>query len=55
MRLLSRKLWVSILGLALIAVLDWFQKLDGVSATAITTIVGGYVGLNVLQKHVEAP
>lgn len=53
MRLLSRKFWLTVLGMAAIVGLQWFGKLDGVTATALTTLVGGYMGLNVYQKRVE--
>lgn len=55
MRLLSRKFWLTVGGIAVIAALQWFGKLDGVAAGCITTLVSGYMGLNVLQKGVVKP
>ena len=55
MRFLSRKFWLTVLGMAQIGVLQWYGKLDAASATAISGLVAGYMGLNVVQKRVEAP
>lgn len=55
MRFLSRKFWLTVVGLAAVVVLQWFGKLDGVAATAISGLVAGYMGLNVVQKRAEAP
>lgn len=55
MRFLSRKFWLTVVGMASIVALQWFGKLDGVSATALTSLVAGYMGLNVVQKRQEAP
>lgn len=55
MRLLSRKFWLTVLGMVAIVGLQWAGKLDAVTATAITSLVGGYMGLNVYQKRLEQP
>lgn len=46
----SRKLAVTLLGLALGGVLAWFGKLDVASATLIGGLVSAYLTSNVSQK-----
>lgn len=49
----SRKLAVTVLGLALAGVLAWFGKLDTAAATLIGMLVSGYLTSNVSQKVLD--
>jgi len=52
-KLSSRKLWLSIVLIALFTILLWFGKIDTENYTqAVLTLFGIYSGANVLTKFV---
>lgn len=52
MRFASRKLLVTLLGLALGGALAWFDKLSPGAGALIGALVSGYLASNVTQKAV---